>query len=76
MVFSRSGKGLGTRSYSPWGAVTAHSGAASTSVLFAGAYRNAETELLYVQARHDGPAFLTIDAIGALTGQAYVYTGG
>ncbi|SES05566.1 RHS repeat-associated core domain-containing protein [Propionibacterium cyclohexanicum] len=68
----------GTWAYSPWGAVTAHTGTASTSFLFAGAYRDAETGLLYLQARYYDPAtavFLTVDPLVALTGQAYVYTG-
>lgn len=67
-----------TWTYSPWGQTTAHTGSASTPILFAGAYVDTETGLLYLQARYYDPKtalFLTVDALVDLTHQAYLYTG-
>lgn len=62
--------------YTPWGAVSAHTGSSSTPILFAAAYTDAETGLLYLQARYYDPAtalFLTVDPLVLRTLQAYLY---
>lgn len=66
-----------TYAYTPWGAVSAHTGSSSTPILFAAAYSDAETGLLYLEARYYDPAtalFLTVDPLVAASLQAYVYT--
>lgn len=66
------------QTYSPWEPTAAHTVSASTPILFAGAYVDTETGLLYLQVRYYDPTtalFLSVDALVDLTGQAYLYTG-
>jgi len=67
----------GTYTYDAFGQVIAHTGA-TTPLQFAGEYRDAESGLLYLRARHYDPAtgqFLTRDPIEARTGEPYAYAG-
>jgi RHS repeat-associated protein len=74
-ITNASGAITGTYSYTAWGAVSSHSGAA-TPIEFGAAYADAETGFLYLQARYYDPAtalFVTIDPIVRQTLQAYLY---
>ena len=67
-----------TYTYSAWGSTIGQTGAASTPIQFAGAYVDAETGFLYLQARFYDPAtalFLTVDPLVEQTLQAYLYAG-
>jgi RHS repeat-associated protein len=73
-----SGAVAATYTYTSWGAASAHTGSSSTPILFAGAYVDAETGLLYLQSRYYDPAtalFLSVDPLVAQTLQAYLYVG-
>jgi len=62
--------------YGPYGATTASSGTASTSLLFAGQYQDAGSGLYYLQARYYDPAtgqFLTVDPAVSGTQAPYRY---
>ncbi len=66
----------GSYAYTPWGAVSSHTGA-TTPIQFAGAYADAETGLIYLQARYYDPAtalFISVDALVSKTMMAYLYT--
>lgn len=68
-----------TATYDPYGALTAHSGTATTPFGFAGQYTDAESGLQYLRARYYDPAteqFLTVDPLVDVTGQPYVCVGG
>lgn len=74
-ITSSTGAVAGSYAYSPTGAVSAHTGT-STPIEFAGAYADAETGLLYLQARYYDPStslFLTVDPLLEQTRQAYLY---
>ena len=62
--------------YDPYGNITASTGTDTTSFLYAGQYRDAETGLSYLSARYYDPAtaqFLTRDTISNLTREPYGY---
>lgn len=80
-VTDEAGKLVQAYDYSPYGSVRVKGGQASpvTSLLFTGAYRDAESGLLYLHARTYDPGtgqFLTVDPLVALTHQAYGYANG
>jgi RHS repeat-associated protein len=69
---------VGTRTYDPWGAPVATTGAFDTPVGFAGEHTDAESGLVHLRARYYDPAtaqFLTRDPIEMLTRDAYGYAG-
>jgi RHS repeat-associated protein len=66
-----------TYSYATYGQAT-HTGAASTPLQYGAGYTDAETGLIYLQARYYDPStaqFLTIDPALATTAQPYAYVG-
>ena len=68
-----------TYSFDVFGSTTSHSGSASTSLLYAGQYRDAETNFYYLRARYYDPAsaqFLSRDPMVAFTRSSYGYAGG
>ena len=68
-----------TWDYTPYGTVTAHTGADPTPFLYAGEYRDTPTGLYYLRARYYDPstaAFLTRDPLEATTALPYGYTEG
>lgn len=70
------GATVGSYAYNAWGAVTTHTGTATTPFQFAGGYTDAETGFLYLLARYYDPRtanFLSIDPLVQHTGQAYAY---
>lgn len=69
---------VGAYGYTPWGAVSSHTGTASTSLQYTGQYGDAESGLLYLRARYYDPTtvqFLTVDPIYDSTGDRYGYVG-
>ena len=65
----------GTYAYTPYGVAT-HAGAATTALQYTGAYRDAESGLIYLRARYYDPAtaqFLTLDPMVSQTGTPYSY---
>jgi RHS repeat-associated protein len=79
LLTSAAGKVTATYSYSPYGTVTSHAGAASTALQFDGQYTDAESGYQYLQARYYDPAtgqFLSVDPDVSLTAQAYDFAGG
>jgi len=81
-VTDEAGKVLQTYDYSPYGAVRVKQGGGSltvTALLFTGAYRDAESGLIYLHARNYDPAtaqFLTADPLVGITHQAFAYANG
>jgi RHS repeat-associated protein len=66
-------------SYTPWGAVASHTGAASTSLQFAAQYTDAESGFIYLRACYYDPAtaqFVTVDPLLDKTHSAYGYVAG
>lgn len=73
---NQSGSVMGSYAYNPWGVVSGHSGA-STPLQYGGGYADAETGLIYLQARYYDPTtalFLSVDALVSHTLAAYLYT--
>jgi RHS repeat-associated protein len=72
---NQAGAVAGTYAYTAWGALTSHSGA-STPMQYAGGYTDAESGLIYLQARYYDPAtaaFTSVDALLSRTLTAYLY---
>ena len=70
------GTTAGAYTYSPYGALTAHAGAATTPLQYAGQYTDPETGLQYDRARYYDPVtgqFPTQDPLEAITQQPYAY---
>ncbi len=73
------GSVVATFAYDAYGNLTGQTGSASTPLLFAGQYRDAESGLYYLRARSYDPStgqFLTRDPLETLTKLAYAYAGG
>jgi RHS repeat-associated protein len=74
-----SGAIAGGYAYTPWGAVAAHTGTATTPLQYTGQYTDAESGLVYLRARYYDPAtaqFLTVDPALEMTRSPYAYTDG
>jgi RHS repeat-associated protein len=68
------GNAVGRYDYGPWGTVTRHAGAATTSLQFDGQYTDSETGYQYLRARYYDPTtgqFLTVDPALTATGGRY-----
>jgi RHS repeat-associated protein len=66
----------GGYAYTPWGAVSSHTGTATTALQYTGQYIDAESGLVYLRARYYDPAtaqFLTIDPLVEMTHSPYAY---
>jgi RHS repeat-associated protein len=73
LLCNAAGKVTGTYTYSPYGALTRHTGSASTALRFDGEYTDAETGYQYLQARYYDPAtgqFISVGPEVSLTSQA------
>lgn len=71
---SSKGSLVASFTYDAYGNLTSSSGSASTSLLFQGQYRDAETGFYYLQARYYDPStgqFLTRDPLNPLVPYAY-----
>jgi len=72
---NQAGTVTGSYAYTPWGAVSSHSGT-STPLQYGGGYADAETGLIYLQARYYDPAtavFVSVDALVSRTLAAYSF---
>ena len=79
LLTDASGNVAGTYTYTPYGAVTGHTGSAATPLEYDGQYTDAETGYLYLRDRYYDPStgqFLTRDPLAAVTGSAYQYAAG
>ncbi|MFD4535847.1 RHS repeat-associated core domain-containing protein [Kitasatospora sp. NPDC058397] len=66
----------GAYAYTPYGAVSSHTGSASTALRYAGQYSDDESGLVYLRARSYDPAtaqFLSVDPVVEQTLSAYGY---
>ena len=71
-----SGAVVASYAFTPWGAVSAHTGTASTPLQYAGQYADAESGLTYLRARYYDPGtaqFLTVDPAYDSTNSRYGY---
>jgi RHS repeat-associated protein len=78
-LLNSSGAVAGTWVYDIYGKVAAATGSVSTPLRYGGGYTDAETGLIYLQARYYDPAtgqFVTVDPIVASTLSAYAYLDG
>ncbi|HVW80966.1 MAG TPA: RHS repeat-associated core domain-containing protein [Mycobacteriales bacterium] len=76
LLTSSAGSVVGTYSYAPYGATTAHTGTAVTALRYDGQYADDESGLYYLRARYYNPVtgqFITRDPAETTTGQPYQY---
>jgi RHS repeat-associated protein len=76
LLTNPAGQVVATYAYTPYGSLSSSSGTASTPLLYAGQYRDAESGLYYLRARYYDPAtaqFLTLDPAVAQTRSPYGY---
>jgi len=76
LLTNASGEAKGKYTYTPYGSVEEHTGAASTPLGFNGQYRNESTGLIYLRARAYDPStaqFTSVDPKVLETGESYVY---
>ena len=79
LLTSSSGAAVAGYMYDPYGNVVTSSGIASTPLLFAGQYRDAESGFYYMRARYYDPPtaqFLSRDSLASLTKSAHGYANG
>jgi|tagenome__1003787_1003787.scaffolds.fasta_scaffold20988994_6 RHS repeat-associated protein len=70
---------VGSYTYDPYGRIAAHTGTATSALLYDGQYTDAESGYQYLRARYYDPAtaqFLTRDPFVAATNQPYLYAYG
>jgi len=78
MLTDQAGTSVGSFTFDAYGALLASGGTASTPLLYAGQYRDAESALYYLRARFYDPAtaqMLTRDPRATLTGEPHSYVG-
>jgi RHS repeat-associated protein len=76
LLTNSEGKATGKYTYTPYGAVEGHEGAASTPLGYDGQYRSEDTGLIYLRARIYDPAtaqFMSVDPLVSETGEPYDY---
>lgn len=74
LLTGASGATSGAYSYAAYGAVSEHTGTATTPLEYDGQYESADTGLIYLRARTYDPAtaqFLSLDPLGLVTGMPY-----
>lgn len=78
LLLNATGTVTGAYAYTTWGAISSHTGTATTALLYGGGYTDTTTNLIYLRARYYDPTtgiFLTVDPALATTGQPYLYAG-
>jgi RHS repeat-associated protein len=78
LLTNSSGEVAGTLTYGAYGALTGHTGSATTALGYSGQYTLGQSGLLYLRARYYDPAtaqFLTRDPALRITRQPYDYAG-
>jgi len=76
LLTNAAGAVVGTYSYSSYGAVTGHTGTATTALQYDGQYTDAESGYQYLQARYYDPAtgqFISADPAAPISLSAYGY---
>ena len=76
VLTDQEGSVVGTYSYGPYGAITSHTGSATTRLGYDGEYTDPSTGLTYLRARWYDPAagqFISVDPLQAITGAPYSY---
>lgn len=76
LITNSAGAVAGTYTYGPYGAITRHTGQATSALLYDGQYTDAESGYQYLQARYYDPAtgqFISADPDVTVTGQPYAY---
>ncbi|HZS16082.1 MAG TPA: RHS repeat-associated core domain-containing protein [Candidatus Dormibacteraeota bacterium] len=76
LLTDQAGVARATFTYDPFGNITAQTGTATTPVLYAGQYRDAESGLYYLRARYYDPStgsFLSRDPLAEQTREPYTY---
>lgn len=76
LITNENGDQTASFTYSPYGALSASTGTATSPIGYAGQYTDAETGLQYDQARYYDPGtgqFLTVDPLASKTGEPYAY---
>ncbi|MGE5700815.1 MAG: IPT/TIG domain-containing protein [Arthrospira platensis] len=79
MLIDNTGATAATFKYTPYGDLQAQTGSASTPLLYAGGYRDADTNLTYLESRFYDPAigqFTSLDPAVDSSGDPYAYAGG
>jgi RHS repeat-associated protein len=79
IITGASGTVTGTYAYGSYGAVTRHTGSATTALQYDGQYADAESGLQYLRARYYNPStgqFLTLDPVTAISLSRYGYANG
>jgi RHS repeat-associated protein len=78
LITNSTGGVTGTYSYTPYGAITSHTGTATTPLLYDGEYADPTTGLYFLRTRYYDPntvQFLTRDPLEASTKAPYGYAG-
>ena len=78
MLTSGTGARVATYTYDSYGLIKSKTGTATTPLLFAGQYQDAESGLYYLRARYYDPStgqFMSVDPALSLAGQPYSYAG-
>lgn len=78
LLTNASGEASGAFTYGPYGALTGHTGPATTALGYAGQYTLAQSGLQYLRARFYDPGtaqFVTVDPAVEATGEPYAYAG-
>jgi RHS repeat-associated protein len=78
VLIDQTGAVAATFSYTPFGGLAASTGSARTPLLFAGGYRDADTDLTYLINRYYDPStgeFITLDPALDASGTPYGYAG-
>jgi RHS repeat-associated protein len=76
LLTSGTGANVGSYTYDPYGAVTAHTGSVTTPLQYTGEYTDSESGLVYLRARYYDPAtaqFINVDPALEQTRDAYGY---
>lgn len=76
LLTDQAGTSVGSFSFDAFGGLVASGGTASTPLLYAGQYRDAESGFYYLRARYYDPAtaqFLTRDPFTSITREPYAY---
>jgi RHS repeat-associated protein len=78
LLTGEKGEVTGSYTYDAYGNTTGHTGTATTPLGYDGQYTSSDTGLIYLRARAYDPAtaqFLTVDPLGAISGEPYGYAG-
>jgi RHS repeat-associated protein len=76
LLTAQAGTTSGAYTFTPYGAISSHTGTATTPLGYDGQYTSADTGLIYLRARTYDPAtaqFLSVDPRIGLSGEAYGY---